>query len=303
VKARRIIFVSTALSVAVATAMIVASLRAPVPHFPVRPLSDPHLKSLHKKFADGTDEETLKWVMDNPSQIHNWDESECTALHYAARYGRFKTAKWLIDNKADVNTTSYNTFTPMHVVKDGAVARLLISAGANLKAKDSWGNTPLQRAAHDDHKDVCEAILEAGYPIDLATALELGKRDLAKAMIKENPAIAREVERGSDLWANTTPLGVAASKGDKEMVELLVKAGATVNAVTDRPNWGEITALCNAVWANQYEIAEILCEAGADCNMSGGRRYRKLLDYALEHSDVKMVDLLVRHGAKFSEKE
>jgi ankyrin repeat protein len=261
------------------------------------------LQSLHVTFADGTDDATLELVKDNPTLVHDMDDSQCTALHYAARYGRLETAKWLIQKKAEVNTVSYNKFTPMHMAKDGAVARLLIKAKADLKAKDAWGKTPLQYAAQEEREDVCDAIIESGFPIDLSTALWLGKRDLVKTMIKENPAIAKLADGGSDLWGNTTPLGLAALKGDKEIVELLIKAGAPVNGVTKRPNWGPITPLCNAVWAKQHEVAEILCKAGADCNMTGGRLHPRLLDYALEHSDRKMVDLLVRYGAKASEKK
>jgi ankyrin repeat protein len=256
------------------------------------------LKSLHNSFADGSDETLLKLLKDNPALVHDMDESECTALHYAARYGRVETAKWLIEQKADVNTVSYNRFTPMHVVTDAGVARLLIKGGANLKAIDAWGKTPLQNAAQMNRKDVCEAILEAGFPIDLTTALWLGKRDVAKNMIKENPAIAKRVDGGSDLWGNTTPLGIAAGQGDKEIVELLLKAGAPVNAATNRPAAGNFTALSNAVLAKQYEIAEILCKAGADCNVSAGKFYPTLLDYAMKHSEPKMVELLKKYGGK-----
>jgi ankyrin repeat protein len=266
--------------------------------------SDPAvLKSLHKTFADGSDEATLKLVKDNPTLVQDMDESDCTALHYAARYGRVETAKWLIEQKADVNTVAYNRFTPMHVVTDAAVARLLIKAGADLKVKDAWGKTSLQSAAQEKRKDVCEAILEAGFPIDLTTALWLGKRDLVKKMIKDNPEIAKKADGGSDLWGNTTPLGVAAGQGDKEIVELLLKAGAPVNAVTERPAAGNLTALSNAVCAKQYEIAEILCKAGADCNVSAGKFYPRLLDYAMKHSDNKMVELLKKYGGKPSEKD
>jgi hypothetical protein len=52
-----------------------------------------------------------------------------------------------------------------------------------------------------------------------------------------------------------------------------------------------------AVWAKQYEIAEILCNAGANCNVSGGKNYPRLLDYAVKHSDQKMIELLRKHGA------
>ena len=273
------------------------------PTKPEKKSTDPAiLKSLHHAFADGTDEAALKLVKDNPTLIHDKDDMDCTALHCAARYGRIETAKWLIEQKADVNTVSYNGFTPMHVVTHGAVARLLIKAGANLKAKDNWGKTPLQNAAQMEHRDVCEAILEAGFAIDLTTALWLGKRDLVKKMIKENPAIAKQADGGADLWGNTTPLGIAAGQGDREIVELLLKAGAPVNAVTHRPVAGDLSALSNAVLAKQYEIAEILCKAGADCNVSAGKFYPRLLGYALKHSEPKMVELLKKYGGKPSEK-
>src|SRR5262245_45111572 len=97
---------------------------------PVKPKSqgtDPAiLRSLHQTFAKGPDEAVLKLVKDNPTLVNDMDDMDCTALHYAARYGRVETAKWLIEKKADVNTVSYNRFTPMHVVTDAAVARLLI---------------------------------------------------------------------------------------------------------------------------------------------------------------------------------
>jgi ankyrin repeat protein len=260
-------------------------------------------ESVHQLFAKGPDEVTLEFVKTNAGPVDLKDDSECTTLHYAARYGRIETAKWLVAHKADVNTTSYNQFTPMHMVSDAALAQFLIQSGADLKKKDAWSKTPLQKAAQEGWTNVCEVIIASGFPIDLSSALRLGKRDLAKKMIKDNPKSVKMVEEDSDLWRNTSPLGVAASQGDKEMVELLLKAGAPVNAVTDRPNGGPTTALCNAVWAGRYEIAEVLCKAGADCNMTGGKYYRRLLDYALKHSDKKMVDLLVKHGAKPSGKD
>ena len=49
----------------------------------------------------------------------------------------------------------------------------------------------------------------------LVTILEYARTSLK--IIKENPAIAKKVEGGGDLWGNTTPLGVAAGQGDKEI--------------------------------------------------------------------------------------
>ncbi len=260
-------------------------------------------ESVHQLFAKGPDAVTLEFVKTNAAPVDQEDDSQCTTLHYAARYGRVETAKWLVAHKADVNTVSYNQFTPMHMVSDPGLAQFLIQSGADLKKKDAWGKTPLQAAAQEGHTNVCDVIIASGFPIDLSSALRLGKRDLAKKMIKDNPQSVKVVEEDSNLWGNTSPLGVAASQGDKEMVELLLKAGAPANAVTERPQVGQMTPLCNAVWAGHYEIAKILCEAGADCNMTGGKFYPRLLDFASRHSDRKMVDLLEKHGAKASGKE
>src|SRR5436190_2563845 len=176
-------------------------------------------ESVHQLFAKGPDEVTLAFVKTNAGSVDQKDDSECTTLHYAARYGRIETAKWLVAHKADVNTLSYNQFTPMHMVSDAALARFLIQSGADLKKKDAWSKTPLQKAAQESRTNVCDVILASGYPVDLSSALRLGKRDLAKKMIKEKPDIVKSVEEDSDLWSNTSPLGVAASQGDKEMVE------------------------------------------------------------------------------------
>src|SRR5262249_58850663 len=49
------------------------------------------LKTLHPTFADQTDEALLKLVKKNPGLVIDMDSSECTALHYAARYGKVET--------------------------------------------------------------------------------------------------------------------------------------------------------------------------------------------------------------------
>lgn len=258
--------------------------------------------TVHVAFADRDDDALLAMVKAKPSLITDVDDYECTALHYAARYGRVETARWLIDHEADVNTVAYNKFTPMHVVTSGAVADLLIKAGAKLSVQDAWGKTPLQSAAYEGRKEVCEVILASGYAIDLSSALWLGKRDLAKQMIRQMPELVTQVPKDHDLWGNTSPLGIAAGQGDNEIVSLLLAAGAPVNAATERPLRGAMTALTNAVRAGHYDTAVILCKAGADCNVTAGR-YRTLLDFAQKHSDKKMIELLIKYGARGTEAE
>jgi ankyrin repeat protein len=276
--------------------------RADEPKFSKR-INPGVLKSLHPTFADQTDEALLELVKENPGLVTEMDESDCTALHYAARYGRVETAKWLIGQKADVNTVSYNRFTPMHMVSIGALAELLIKSGADLDRKDAWGYTPLQRAAEENRPAVVDAILASGYKLDLRTAIMIKKRDLVKKMLKEDPKLARQSSKVSGLWGDTTPLGIAAGQKDKEIVELLLDAGADVNEGTFMPNAGDkATALTNAVWAGDKEIVKLLLDRGAKTDVTGGKFYPWILDYAREHSAREIVELLEKAGAKGSDR-
>jgi cytohesin len=235
----------------------------------------------------------------DPTLLNARDESESTPLHIAARYGPVEGVNMLIGLGADVNVKSYNGFSPLHITKDGEIARALIRAGANLAQDDGAGKTPLQYAAQTKKNEVVEAILESGYPLDLASAVLLRRRELVKQMLKERPAVAKEVKVELDLHHNTTALGFAVAQGDKEIAELLLAAGAPVNAPTYLPRaGGNATALCNAVWAGHLEMVELLCEHGADCNVVGGKFYHSLLDYACNHSDPRIVEILLQHGAK-----
>lgn len=246
--------------------------------------------------GNGPDEKALEYVKHSPTLITKKDWSACTPLHYAAEFGMTNTVRWLIKQKADVNAVAYNGFTPMHLVTNGVIAGVLIAGGADLNIKDLWGKTPLQEASESGYTNVCDVILASGYPCDLVSALQLGRREIAKKLIREDPLLAKRVLLMGDLWGDVTPLGIAAIKGDEEMVVLLLHAGAPVNEGTMRPNLGKITPLCNAVWADHYKIAELLCNAGAECNLPGGKNYANLLDYAQKKSDGRMVKLLIAHG-------
>jgi ankyrin repeat protein len=261
------------------------------------------LKTLHSTFADQTDEALLKLVKENPGLVHDMDSSDCTALHYAARHGRVETARWLIGQKADVNTVSYNRFTPMHMVSNAKLAELLIKGGADLDRKDAWGNTPLQRAAEENSTAVADAILASGYKLDLRTAIMLKKRDTVKKMLKDDPKLARQPSKGSGLWGDTTPLGLAARQKDKEIVELLLDAGADVNEGTFMPNaGGNATALANAVWAGDKEIVKLLLARGAKTDVTGGKFYPRILDYARKHAGREIVELLEKTDSKESDR-
>lgn len=217
-----------------------------------------------------------------------------TPLHIAARFGPVEMVELLIRMKADVNATAYNGFTPLHLTNTKDIAALLIRAGADLGKRDSWGKTPLQTAAQLGLVPVVEAILESGYPCDLTSAVMLGKRELAIQLVRENPAALKRRYATMNLWGGDTPLAVAAGQGDFELVKVFLDAGADVNDGTEMPNagFGKATALTNAVWGGHKEVVELLLRRGASTDVTGGKFYGTILDYARANSPPEIVSLL-----------
>ncbi|KZO96536.1 ankyrin [Calocera viscosa TUFC12733] len=111
------------------------------------------------------------------------------------------------------------------------VASLLSSNPSLLDNKDVDGRTPLHWAS-TRHKDVVELLLSHNPPPDVN--------------IKD-----------SQGW---TPLMIAASAGQDDIVELLIGAGADVKAVNEKG----ITALHYAASKGRHEIGKLLVASGAD---------------------------------------
>ncbi len=230
----------------------------------------------------------------NPKLVHSRDGSQRVPLHIAARFGPVDIVEWLLDHGSDVNAVAYNGFTPMHLVSDPEIARRLIKAGADLDQSDNWGSTPLQELArYNRNTAVIDVIIDSGHKIDLASAVMLGKRDLAKRMVKDDPTLLDRAGGGDDLWGCKTPLGIAAGQGDTDLVKFFLEAGASVDRGTHMPNaGGDATALCNAVWGKHEKVVRLLIEYGATTDATGGKYYPTILDYAHQHSSKEIQGLL-----------
>jgi ankyrin repeat protein len=93
-----------------------------------------------------------------------------------------------------------------------------------------------------------------------------------------------------------TPLIVAADGGCKEIVEMLLQAGANIEHRNDQ---GE-TALIAAAQNGHKEIVQMLLDAGANINQENADGETALdLTIKLRHKK-DLVDLLLEHGAEAS---
>lgn len=88
---------------------------------------------------------------------------------------------------------------------------------------------------------------------------------------------------------------LALPRAQQEVVALLIKAGADVNAHNSNDHWGT-TPLHAAAHANQAAIARLLIDRGADVNakdMNG----QTPLHHTNFHKAKAVAKLLEKHGA------
>jgi ankyrin repeat protein len=94
------------------------------------------------------------------------DESDWTALHFAAAGGWTDVAALLLDRGADPNSRAFFDMTPLHwaAAKGHAeVAGMLTRRGARAAARNAYGMTPLHLAADDK---VVAVLVAAGADVN-----------------------------------------------------------------------------------------------------------------------------------------
>jgi len=191
------------------------------------------------------------------------------ALHYAAQKGSAEMTNAILDTPGcDValraSTREQEDITALHLtVQSGNVdvVRALAAAGAPIDAEKRMGGgisgvTALHQAVYQEKEEIVATLLELGA--DAARSMDGWYTPLHVAAEKGSVAIARRLletisSSGNEGAVNAraslgehmdlTPLHVAAQHGHREMIQLLVDAGADTTAVRGFGDRGAITTL------------------------------------------------------------
>ena len=198
------------------------------------------------------------------------DKKSMTPIGYACKYGHLEAVKVLIEYKAKMNVgCGANRLTPLGFASSYGYYDLcewLIEKKARVLGKDKFKRTPLIMAVRNGHTKIASLLLQNGSEWD-----------------------------HTDSSMNTA-LHYAAAYGWLDIIELLLKAGADVNA---QNSW-KISPINIAMLKNHHGcVKRFLEEANVDVNGKDekGRTLIMLSLFVLDDESHDFISYLLKKGA------
>ncbi|KAJ3114030.1 hypothetical protein HDU96_002618 [Phlyctochytrium bullatum] len=198
---------------------------------------------------------------------------QMTLLGVASKAAQAPAVELLLAKGAPVNVPPLNPPTKPALfcalqaeeeVDNLQILRLLLEHGAIVTSSDYIGHTALHEAIYTRPPEVLKLLLEFADNLDM-----------------------------SSQFGGYTPLGVAAQKGRLECIEMLLKAGANVNAIDDCG----FTALISACHGKERSLdaARLLIDRGANVNTSSPEY--SPLSAAANAGNANLAKMLLEAGA------
>ncbi|MBW3621971.1 MAG: ankyrin repeat domain-containing protein [Armatimonadetes bacterium] len=275
---------------------------------------------------DETDPETAAYLIERGAVVD---------AHAAAGLGMIDRLRELLDaDPSLVHAKGGDGYRPLHFAEDREIMDLLLERGADLNARDlDHHGTAAQWAIHKPEK--LRYLVDHGAETDIFIACVLGDMDLAKAALNADPdALSARIGKepytapGGHAYAYTLgyaarPLLLAAEHGHTKLLDyllsrstpaqrLLLACGRADEAAVDallaeQPDLAqtlppeEMSFIADMAWKNRLDAVRLMLRAGFDVDAKG-LHDSTALHRAAMHGFLKMVDLLLEHGASLEVK-
>jgi len=252
-------------------------------------------------------------LLERGADVDAQDKDHATPLHFASYHGKLEIARVLLNHDANANAENNWGKTPLHLVLEGnhgsesqdslALARLLLTRGADVNVRDKDHTTPLTFAAFHGKLEMVRVFLDHG-----ANANE--KNDWGQTPLhivcnhssEDVPDLALLLlKHGADVDAqdgcHNTPLHLASYNGRLEMVWVLLDHSANVNAEDDRGQTPlHLVSGMNHDHQAGLALARLLLRRGANANAQDTDHVTPL-HMASYHGRFEIVQALLDHGA------
>jgi ankyrin repeat protein len=242
----------------------------------------------------------LPAVRNSLEQVRNPNQTQpdgTTPLHWAVQEARLDIVEALLAAGANVNAKNRYGVTPLVLAAatgNAPITQALLKAGADFKMVAPETGSVLSTAARTGNPEVINVLLAAGANANFAESSS-GQTPLMRAAAEGHPdavkaLIAGGAKVGTTAKDQQTALFYSVRRGDIASVGILLAAGADVNTRTapetegnGRGNGGNQkragyqakfspfgdSMLVVAIMNNNFDIADLLLNKGADPNASG----------------------------------
>jgi ankyrin repeat protein/beta-lactamase regulating signal transducer with metallopeptidase domain len=167
-------------------------------------------------------------------------EERLGALMRAITEGKPSRVRAILDRFPELLNPAQSKYTPLFEAamrNNLELAQMLIDRGAEVDVADSQGYTALDRCGNYGYAQMAELLIKAGANVNAVNAQR-----------KEG-----------------TPLHTAASEGHNNVIDVLIRHGADLNAKA----FGGFTPLTVAVLTGHADSAKLLAERGAELDLLG----------------------------------